>query len=53
MLNALVGYQIVDDGTPISLALMGISAGVLLIGTGYIALDTGFRWTGKCRPIFR
>jgi hypothetical protein len=46
MLNAVVGYQIVDDGTPMSLGLIGGSALVLLIGTGYIALDTGFQFTG-------
>jgi hypothetical protein len=46
MLNAVVGYQIVDDGTPLSVGLMVISALVLLIGTGYITLDTGFQWTG-------
>jgi hypothetical protein len=46
MLNAVVGYQIIDDGTPLSIALIVISAGVLLVGTGYIALDTGFSWTG-------
>jgi hypothetical protein len=46
LLNALVGYQVVDDGTPVSLGLMLVSAVVLLIGTGYIALDTGFDWTG-------
>ncbi|KAF5625906.1 chitin synthase export chaperone [Fusarium tjaetaba] len=46
MLNAVVGYQIIDDGTPLSMALIAISALLLLIGTGYIALDTGFSWTG-------
>ncbi|KAM5360317.1 hypothetical protein ACJZ2D_013834 [Fusarium nematophilum] len=46
MLNAVVGYQIIDDGTPLSIALCVISAGMLLIGTGYIALDTGLKWTG-------
>ena len=46
MLNAVVGYQVVDDGTPLSLGLMLASAAALLIGTGYIALDTGFQWTG-------
>ncbi|KAH7250102.1 chitin synthase III catalytic subunit [Fusarium redolens] len=46
MLNAVVGYQIIDDGTPLSLALIALSALLLLIGTGYIALDTGFSWTG-------
>ncbi|KAL1877055.1 hypothetical protein Daus18300_002665 [Diaporthe australafricana] len=47
MLNAVVGYQFIDDGTPMSLGLILVSAAVLLIGTGYIALDTGFDWTGK------
>lgn len=46
MLNAVVGYQVIDDGTPLSLGLMLISAAILLIGTGYIALDTGYHWTG-------
>ncbi|POS77807.1 chitin synthase export chaperone [Diaporthe helianthi] len=47
MLNAIVGYQFIDDGTPLSLGLILVSAAILLIGTGYIALDTGFKWTGK------
>jgi len=46
MLNAVVGYQILDDGTPISLGLITASAAMLFIGTGYIALDTGYQWTG-------
>ena len=46
MLNAVVGYQMIDDGTPLSMALILGSAAALLIGTGYIALDTGFKWTG-------
>ncbi|KAF9869335.1 chitin synthase export chaperone [Colletotrichum karsti] len=46
MLNAVVGYQIVDDGTPLSMGLIIGSAVVLLGGTLYITLDTGFHWTG-------
>ncbi|KAK8133975.1 chitin synthase III catalytic subunit domain-containing protein [Apiospora sp. TS-2023a] len=46
MLNGVVGYQVIDDGTPISLGLMVLSGAVLLVGTGYIALDTGYNWTG-------
>lgn len=46
MLNAVVGYQIIDDGTPLSLGLIAGTALALLIGTGYIALDTGYHWTG-------
>ncbi len=46
LMNALVGYQLLDDGTPLSLGLIGGSALALFIGTGYIALDTAFSWTG-------
>lgn len=46
MLNAVVGYQLVDDGTILSIGLAVISAAALLVGTGYVALDTGFKWTG-------
>ncbi|KAL1601403.1 hypothetical protein SLS60_006316 [Paraconiothyrium brasiliense] len=46
MLNGLVGYQLLDDGTAMSLGLILVSAAILFIGTGYIALDTGFSWTG-------
>lgn len=46
MLNSLVGYQLLDDGTPLSMGLIIGSAAALFIGTGYIALDTGFSWTG-------
>ncbi|KAF1923771.1 uncharacterized protein M421DRAFT_305346 [Didymella exigua CBS 183.55] len=46
MLNGLVGYQLLDDGTPISIGLLLLSAIILFVGTGYIALDTGFSWTG-------
>ncbi|KAL2265433.1 hypothetical protein VTJ83DRAFT_6533 [Remersonia thermophila] len=45
-LNALVGYQFMEDGTPISVALVGGSGLVFLVGVGYIALDTGFSFTG-------
>ncbi|KAJ9200629.1 hypothetical protein DTO166G4_6754 [Paecilomyces variotii] len=46
LLNALVGFQFLDDGTPASIGLFLASAGVLFIGTGYITLDTAFSWTG-------
>lgn len=46
LLNGVVGYQLLDDGTPISLGLLLFSALALFVGTGYIALDTGFSWTG-------
>ncbi|KAJ6787814.1 hypothetical protein PWT90_09514 [Aphanocladium album] len=46
MLNAVIGYQLIDDGTALSLGLVLASAAALFIGTGYIALDTGFSFTG-------
>ncbi|RHZ56477.1 hypothetical protein CDV55_105025 [Aspergillus turcosus] len=46
-LNALVGFQLLDDGTPVSLGLCLASALVFFVGTGYIALDTAFDWTGE------
>ncbi|KAK4899599.1 hypothetical protein LTR28_001506 [Elasticomyces elasticus] len=49
MMNGAVGFQILDDGTPLSLGLVFGSAAALFVGTGYIALDTGFGWTGYWR----
>jgi len=46
LMNGAVGYQLVDDGTALSIGLIFGSAAVLFVGTGYIALDTGFSWTG-------
>ena len=46
MMNAAVGFQLIDDGTLLSVFLIFGSAALLFIGTGYIALDTGFNWTG-------
>lgn len=47
LLNGIVGYQLLDDGTPLSLGLILSSALALFVATGYIALDTGFSWTGR------
>lgn len=46
LLNAIVGYQFFDDGTLVSLVPMVVTSAILLIGSGYIALDTGLSWTG-------
>ncbi|KAK5137115.1 hypothetical protein LTR08_001124 [Meristemomyces frigidus] len=46
LMNGAVGYQVIDDGTPLSIGLIFGSAAALFVGTGYIALDTGFSWTG-------
>lgn len=45
MMNGAVGFQLIDDGTPLSLGLIFGSAVLLFVGTGYIALDTGFSFT--------
>lgn len=45
LLNGVVGFQILDDGTPISLGLILLSAIAFFVGTGYIALDTAFGYT--------
>ena len=45
-LNGLVGYQLLDDGTLTSIGMVLLSAAAFFVGTGYIALDTGFSWTG-------
>lgn len=45
-MNAAVGFQLLDDGTPVSLGLIAGSALAFFVGTGYIALDTAFSWTG-------
>lgn len=45
LMNAVVGYQIIDDGTIASIGLIFGSAAALFVGTGYIALDTGFAFT--------
>jgi hypothetical protein len=46
MLNGAVGYQALTDGGFSSIVLVVGSAAALLVGTGFIALDTGFNWTG-------
>ena len=43
----MVGYQLLDDGTPLSLGIILLSAIAFFIGTGYIALDTAFNYTGR------
>ncbi|MCJ1399562.1 hypothetical protein MMC11_002764 [Xylographa trunciseda] len=50
LLNGVVGYQLMDDGTPLSLGLILLSAIVLFIGTGYITLDTALSWTHHFDP---
>ncbi|KAF2146061.1 uncharacterized protein K452DRAFT_263583 [Aplosporella prunicola CBS 121167] len=46
LMNGAVGFQALDDGTPLSLGLIFVSSIIFFVGTGYIALDTGFSWTG-------
>lgn len=50
LLNGFVGYQLLDDGTPLSLGLILLSAIAFFVGTGYIALDTAFSYTNTFVP---
>ena len=50
LLNGVVGYQLLDDGTVLSLGAILVSAAALFIGTGYITLDTAFKYTGHFNP---
>ena len=49
-LNGIVGFQILDDGTPLSLGLILLSGIAFFVGTGYIALDTAFSYTRTFVP---
>ena len=46
MLNGAVGYQAIEDGTLASVLLVFVSTAMLFVGSGFIALDTGFNWSG-------
>jgi hypothetical protein len=45
LLNGVIGFQVIEDGTRTSIGLVLISSGIIFIGSGYIALDHGFSWT--------
>lgn len=47
LMNAVIGFQLVEDGTAVSIGLIVITALALAIATGYVALDTGFSWTTR------
>ncbi|KAI9684658.1 MAG: hypothetical protein M1829_000031 [Trizodia sp. TS-e1964] len=47
LLNGIVGYQVIDDGTFVSVGAMVGSSLLFFIATGYVALDTGYNWTGR------
>ncbi|PUU75943.1 chitin synthase III catalytic subunit [Tuber borchii] len=47
LLNAVVGFQLIDDGTLLSVGLVVGSALAFFFGTAYVALDTGFDKTGN------
>ena len=50
LLNGIVGFQLLDDGTALSIGAVLISAAAIFIGTGYITLDTAFSWTHHFDP---
>lgn len=43
---SVVSFDKIPDSTFVSVGLVLVSGAALFIGTGYIALDTGFSWTG-------
>lgn len=43
----MVGFQFIDDGTVRSIGAILLTAIALFVGTGYIALDTVYSWTGR------
>ena len=49
-MNGIVGFQILDDGTPLSLGLILLSGIAFFVGTGYVALDTAFSYTQTFAP---
>lgn len=46
LLFGIVGFQIMDDGTPVSLFMIVGSAALLFTATLYISLDTGLNLSG-------
>lgn len=49
LVNAIVGYQLIDDGTPLSVGMTVASALAVFVGVAYVAVDTGFNHTGRFR----
>ncbi|KAF8242271.1 hypothetical protein K440DRAFT_617709 [Wilcoxina mikolae CBS 423.85] len=47
LINAIVGYQLMDDGTPLSIGLTVTSALAVLVGVAYVAIDTGVNYSGE------
>jgi len=47
LINAIVGYQLMDDGTPLSVGLTATSALAVLVAVAYVAIDTGVNYSGK------
>ncbi|KAF8544513.1 chitin synthase III catalytic subunit [Trichophaea hybrida] len=47
LINAIVGYQLMDDGTPLSIGLTVTSALAVFVGVAYVAIDTGLDYSGE------
>lgn len=45
LLNAVVGYQLYEDGTIFSILMTTIPSLLMFIGSGYIVLDSMFYWS--------
>ncbi|KAI5819015.1 chitin synthase III catalytic subunit [Pyronema omphalodes] len=47
LINAIVGYQLMDDGTVLSVGLTIFSAVCVFLGVAYIGVDSGINYTGE------
>ncbi|KAG4300688.1 hypothetical protein PCANB_003034 [Pneumocystis canis] len=45
LLNAIIGYQLFEDGTIFSICLTLIPAFIIFLGSGYLILDSMFFWS--------
>ena len=50
IINGLISTQWLEDGTPPSIISLWTGGIAFFVGTGYVAVDTAFNWSGKLPP---
>ncbi|EOQ99984.1 hypothetical protein E3P92_03124 [Wallemia ichthyophaga] len=50
IVNGLNSTQLIEDGTPPSILSLWVGGIAFFVGTGYIAVDTAFNWSGNLPP---